>query len=74
VSAGLECTRVQVYASYKYPRAQVQRLRPGRAVEQAGEFTRSTLTSSSGDTRRVGPFHMKPDTALRYMPTCAFST
>lgn len=59
----------QVYASYKYPRAEVQRLRPGRTVTQATEFTPRMLTSAAtGETRRVGPFHMKPDTALRCQP------
>ena len=59
----------QVYGSYKYPRAEVQRLRPGPAVAQAQAFSARMLTSSAtGETRRVGPFHMKPGTALRLDP------
>jgi hypothetical protein len=60
------CMRGQVYASYKYPRAEVQRLRPGPAIAQAQPFSGRMLTSAAtGETRRVGPFHMKPATALR---------
>ncbi len=57
---------MQVYASYKYPRLEVQQLRPGRVVTQATEFTPRMLTSAAtGETCRVGPFDMKPNIALR---------
>ena len=56
----------QVYGAYKYPRAQMHQLRPGAAVAQAGPMTPQTLTSpADGATRRVGPFEMKPQVALR---------
>ncbi|CAL8462316.1 g1849 [Coccomyxa elongata] len=59
---------MQVYASYKYPRSEVQQLRPGRVVTQATEFTPRMLTSAAtGETRRVGPFDMKPNIALRFV-------
>ncbi len=57
---------VQVYASYKYPRTDIQRLRPGKLLQQATDFTPNMLSSpDSGESRRVGPFHMKPATAIR---------
>ncbi|KAK9906709.1 hypothetical protein WJX75_006533 [Coccomyxa subellipsoidea] len=58
---------MQVYASYKYPRSEISGLRPGRLVTQATEFTPRMLTSSNGETRRMGPFDMKPGTALRFV-------
>ena len=60
----------QVYGAYKYPRAQMHQLRPGAAVAQAGPMTPQTLTSpADGATRRVGPFEMKPQVALRCVNT-----
>lgn len=61
----------QVYGAYKYPRAQMHQLRPGAAVAQAGAMTPQTLTSpADGATRRVGPFEMKPQVALRCATPC----
>ena len=61
----------QVYGAYKYPRAQMHQLRPGAAVAQAGPMTPQTLTSpADGATRRVGPFEMKPQVALRCATPC----
>ena len=59
----------QVYGAYKYPRAQMHQLRPGPAVAAAGPLTPQVLTSpADGATRRVGPFEMKPQVALRCGP------
>ncbi|CAL5227592.1 g10591 [Coccomyxa viridis] len=59
---------MQVYASYKYPRTDIQRLRPGKLLQQATDFTPNMLSSpDSGESRRVGPFHMKPATAIRFV-------
>lgn len=59
----------QVYGAYKYPRAQMHQLRPGPAVAGAGPLTPQVLTSpADGATRRVGPFEMKPQVALRCGP------
>lgn len=56
----------QVYASYKYPRTDIHRLRPGKLMQQATDFTPNMLSSpDTGESRRVGPFHMKPATAIR---------
>ena len=56
----------QVYGSYKYIRVEMDRLRPGAALAEAVEFSGDLLASPGGGTRRVGPFTMKPHTALRY--------
>jgi len=57
---------VQVYASYKYPRRQIDQLRPGATISLARPFESSMVDSDfDGSTRRVGPFQMKPDVALR---------
>lgn len=57
---------MQVYGSYKYPRTDIHRLRPGKIIQQATGFTPNILSSpDTGESRRVGPFHMKPATAIR---------
>ena len=57
---------VQIYASWKYPRIDIHQLRPGKLVQQATDFTPIMLSSpDTGEARRVGPFHMKPATAIR---------
>lgn len=56
----------QVYASYKYPRPEINRLKPGPAAAIAHSFDGSMVVSDfDGSTRRVGPFQMKPAVALR---------
>ena len=62
---------VQVYASFKYPRTDIQRLRPGKLLQQATDFSPNMLSSpDTGESRRVGPFHMKPATAIRSAHMC----
>ena len=62
---------VQVYASFKYPRIDIQRLRPGKLLQQATDFSPNMLSSpDTGESRRVGPFHMKPATAIRSAHLC----
>ena len=57
---------MQIYASYKYPRSEINALRPGAAVQIARKFDPNMVTSDhDGGTRRVGPFQMKPAVALR---------
>ncbi|CAK0753060.1 hypothetical protein CVIRNUC_002192 [Coccomyxa viridis] len=59
---------MQVYASFKYPRIDIQRLRPGKLLQQATDFSPNMLSSpDTGESRRVGPFHMKPATAIRFV-------
>ena len=64
---------MQVYASFKYPRTEIQRLRPGKLLQQATDFSPNMLSSpDTGESRRVGPFHMKPATAIRSAHQCPF--
>ena len=63
---GFDCYLVQIYASYKYPRTDIDRLKPGAAASIARKFDRSMVVSAyDQSTRRVGPFQMKPAVALR---------
>ena len=57
---------MQLYASYKYPRGEIHKLKPGTAASLAQPLTPDMLQSPDGSTRRVGPFNMKPDTAKKY--------
>ena len=57
---------LQIYASYKYPRPEVDKLKPGAAASIARKFDGSMVVSDyDKSTRRVGPFQMKPAVALR---------
>lgn len=57
---------LQVYASYKYPRSEIDKLRPGPTASLARKFDGTMVVSDfDQSTRRVGPFQMKPATALR---------
>lgn len=57
---------LQIYASYKYPRTEIDKLKPGAASSIARKFDRSMVVSAYDEsTRRVGPFQMKPAVALR---------
>ncbi len=56
---------MQVYASYKYPRTNLENLRPGKFLQQATDLHPSMLSSDMGEDRRVDPFDMKPATLIR---------
>ncbi|CAL5223953.1 g6557 [Coccomyxa viridis] len=59
---------MQVYASYKYPRTEIENLRPGKLLQQATDSHPSVLFSSkSGDGPQLGPFHMKPATLISHV-------
>lgn len=62
-----DATVCQLYGAHKYPRSHAQAMAPGPAVNRSEPFKSSVLEVSdgSGDTRRVGPFEIHPDEALR---------
>ncbi|KAI8466101.1 MAG: hypothetical protein J3K34DRAFT_524776 [Monoraphidium minutum] len=61
---------MQLYAAWKYPRADVEALRPGPAVGAARAITPDMLEASPGSpsaTRYVGAFTLQPDVARRLL-------
>ncbi|MEW5313915.1 MAG: hypothetical protein WDW38_005447 [Sanguina aurantia] len=70
---------MQTYASFKYPRSDIDVLRPGPLLQLARSLDPEMLKSSSGSPgtlRTVGPFTMRPEAArhmvgnwIRYLPS-----
>eukprot|EP00775_Hariotina_reticulata_P011546 gene11546-11689_t len=61
---------MQLYASWKYNRRDVEVLRPGPLLQMARAITPDMLQATPGsgtDTRRVGPFTLDPQQARRLL-------
>ncbi|GBF95931.1 hypothetical protein Rsub_08054 [Raphidocelis subcapitata] len=61
---------MQLYAAYKYPRADIDALRPGPLIGSARPITPDMLQAGPGapsDTRRVGAFTLPPEVARRLL-------
>ncbi|KAK9807034.1 hypothetical protein WJX72_011376 [[Myrmecia] bisecta] len=63
---GPDTEGTQIYASHKYPRSEINYMRPGPHVAAAQAFEPPMLEAPDGSTRRVGPFTMKPAVAQRF--------